>query len=124
MTEYEQLCLDIVDDKDKEHAIEIVSKLNSILANNGVKFNFDTYGKTHILGIHIDDDAIKKSMKRNAGRKTRFSNVKFSDVLRMQESMTHEQIIENLKMSRATYFRKIKKMNEILEINPHADYYF
>lgn len=124
MTEYEQLCLDIVDDKDMEHAAEVVSKLNSILANNGVKFNFDTYGKTHILGIHIDDDAIKKSMKRNAGRKSRFSDVKYSDVLRMQESMTHEQIIENLKMSRATYFRKIKKMNEILEINPHADYFF
>ena len=124
MIEHEHLFLDIMNDKDKEHAIEVVSKLNSILANNGVKFNFDTYEKTHILGILIDDDAIKKSMKRNAGRKSRSSNVKYSDVLRMQESMTHEQIIENLKMSRATYFRKIKKMNEILEINPHADYFF
>ena len=117
MEDLKMLFLNVLSEDAEEDVISIVSELNTILKNTGVEFNYrksktDT-STLNILEIRTDEEKINKSLKRHAGRKRISSRLKYSEIEEMQKSMTADEIVSKLNMSRATYFRKCKKMKQM-----------
>lgn len=77
----------------------------------------------------------KNKLNRNAGRRSKIETVnnrpspygqgndlmRLSDIIKMQETMTDNEIVSQLNMSRATFYRHLKKAKVAAEKNKDYD---
>lgn len=87
---------------DKKKLEEIEELLNAV----GITFNYDTKSK---ISLSIDEEILRKTIKRNAGRHRKHLNfIKIGEVYKMRESMTDEEICKQLGIGTATFYRRLK----------------
>lgn len=87
---------------DKKKLEEIEELLNAV----GITFNYDTKSK---ISLSIDEEILRKTIKRNAGRHRKHLNfIKIGEVYKMRESMTDEEICKQLGIGKATFYRRLK----------------
>ena len=84
-------------------------EIKKLLEQHGVFINFDT-DNHNVLSIFVNES----ELKRNAGRKAKLEYtengiLRLSEIEKMQETMTDTEIISQLNMSRATFYRRLKK---------------
>ncbi len=117
------LYLDVkIDSKDGYCDLEHYKKIKEILSKYCINLDIDTEKNTLSLGVN------QKAIKRGAGRRKKFAHRKedadeygfysyktmltLSDIEEMQKRMTDEQIVEELNLSRSTFYRHLKKAKE------------
>lgn len=118
------LYFEIIDDGNK---IEDYEEMKELLEKHGVYLNWNIDDNTLQLSVN------ERRLNRGAGRRSKVSSVKddtkefgirlikLNDVLEMQKEMTEEELISKLNMSRATYYRHLKKAKVKKERNPDSD---
>lgn len=109
-----------------DEQIDKLKEIQDVLSTHGCYIVFEEDGT---LSISV----YKSGLSRGAGRKKKLHAVKDSnsrsgirlttlgDVQKMQETMTEDEIVSYLNMSRATYYRHLKKAKEQKESNPDHD---
>lgn len=99
---------------------EEVSKLNEVLHEVGIKLELDDIkGQFQKLGIKIDFDTFAKQKHRGAGRrkKARKLFLTVGEIKEMKKTMKHEEIIAQLGVPRATYYRAWKEVRENVRLS-------
>ena len=114
-----------LDPKSKSANQESLEKLTEALAHVGINLR----AQNNVVEISIDPDKYLKACTRYAGpkeKKRRFETnnislkgdvVQYSDVILMMQTMTDKEIMAELNMPHATYYRHKKAMLE-------SDFYY
>ena len=108
---------------DSENQIK-VSDLNEVLHEVGIKLELgDGDGKFQSLSIKINFDTFAKQKHRGAGRRKKSRKLSFTvgQIKEMKKTMKHEEIMEQLGIPRATYYRAWK---EVKDNDRSDDFYF
>ncbi len=108
---------------DSENRIK-VSDLNEVLHEVGIKLELDDADSTfQRLSIKINFDTFAKQKHRGAGRrkKCRKLFLTVGEIKEMKKTMKHEEIITQLGIPRATYYRAWK---EVKDHDRSDDFYF
>lgn len=104
---------------EKNSALNNLKKFDEIkelLEKHGVYLDVDydfTEDKAKFV-LEVDENKVKRSAGRNR-KATKTKNsilVKLSDIEKMQETMTDEEIISQMNISRATFYRRLKRAKE------------
>ena len=107
----------------REHTIEDLACLNSLLKDVGIELNLKTMksdGYEHnMLSININSDIYINKVKRHAGRHMdannhgRYKECSVIEFKEMLETMKHREIIADLKCPRATFYRILRNLREL-----------
>lgn len=107
----------------REHTIEDLACLNSLLKDVGIELNLKTMksdGYEHnMLSININSDTYINKVKRHAGRRMdankhgKFKECNVMEFKEMLETMKHREIIADLKCPRATFYRILRNLREL-----------
>jgi hypothetical protein len=96
-----------------EQAREIVSQLKQVLDGKGIRISFSNEDGNPFLYLAINEETVREKIKRNAGRNRKTYEYRYSDVRKMiDEGMDKKDIMEKLGMPRATFYRRLKAMQE------------
>lgn len=101
-----------ITDNDIEN-IKKITTLNEMLSGI-VEFELKDMNKTSLLTIRIDSEKVKNKLNRNAGRKRRCTEKTYTleEVKKMLKNLTAKEVAENLGLSRATLYRRLKDAEE------------
>jgi len=97
--------------------------LNDLLNDFGIEFKYQhdddiNYNYKNLI-INIDTKKLHRIKNRNAGRDKKLTDnfCRISDVLVMKETMSEQDILDTLKISRSTYYRRLKNIDENTNLN-------
>lgn len=110
MVDFTNFWLDGIDEKNSSKVLE----LNMILSYFGISFEIKERAELGTcLTIKYDTDKLNKIRTRNAGRhkKNTAKYYKIADVIEMKKSLSENEILKTLEISRSTYYRRLKEIN-------------
>jgi transcriptional regulator of acetoin/glycerol metabolism len=92
---------------------EDLSKLQEILKGTGINAKIREDGEHSYLIFNYDTDRVKQIRTRGAGRKEVYSPIPVTcaEVAEMRKTMNEAEILEQLGMSRSTYYRRLKRLD-------------
>lgn len=112
---YENIYLNLV----KYQDLEEVAKLKKLLGKIGVEMKIEegTYGTSVI--IEYDTIELRKKTTRNAGRRRKNTEYlcTYGEMEKLVQKNGLEKTLESLGISRATYFRRKKDIEEAKELD-------
>jgi archaellum component FlaC len=90
---------------------EITKTINRLYSNAGLNINYGKDGKQPYIALNVDEATAKRVVKR--GRKVKMlKNVTYADVVEMRNSgKTNDQIIAELGIPRASFYRRMKEID-------------
>lgn len=105
----------LLNEEDLNEKMAKIAEFNRVFQKSGVILEVDNVNNSNVLKINYDTE----KNKRGAGRKQKFvqGTYTLSDIERMLKETNAEEVAMKLGISRATFFRKLKKSREWGEPN-------
>lgn len=100
----------LLNEEDLDEKIAKIEEFNRVFQKSGVILEVENINNLNVLKINYDTE----KNKRGAGRKQKFvqGTYTLSDIERMLKETNAEEVAMKLGISRATFFRKLKKSRE------------
>lgn len=102
----------------REQLTALCSNFNDLYSSIGINIKVINEGDSIIAMISGSESKAKQSIKRNAGRHKAYTQYKCQYIADLQsKGLSADEIAEQLQLSRATYFRHLKRMSEHKDMN-------
>jgi response regulator of citrate/malate metabolism len=107
-------CINCKNTKSNRENIEgLKETLDKIYNNSGLTIRLEYDNDNITVAFSINEYKAQRSTTRNAGRHKAYTKYKCKDIEKLQkQGLTVDEIAEKLEMSRCTYYRHLKRMNE------------
>lgn len=97
----------------KKQLEALKENIERLYGNSGLTIRLTDEDNLILVNVGIIEYTALRSTKRNAGRHKSYTDYKCQDIADMQlQGLSPEDIADKLHMSRSTYFRHLKRMNE------------
>lgn len=105
----------LLNEEDLDEKIAKIEEFNRVFQKSGVILEVENINNLNVLKINYDTE----KNKRGAGRKQKFvqGTYTLSDIEQMLKKTSAEEVAMKLGISRATFFRKLKRSRELGDSN-------